>query len=162
MRRERRGRPAAPLTCVLARRPLAPGLALCRIRVELLEGPSFRVVGMPTRSSPGARFVFVVCTLNVGRAHRSVSLGVGGDSPDARLLMCAARSYAHSSQKGSVLSGVVVELDHPSPNFSKQGFGKSSRALDLYVCMILWQNFGQPAQNSGIHGSTRLPHFDLP
>ena len=49
--------------------------------------------------SPGVRFVSVKCTLNFGRAHRSVSLGVSGESPDARLLMCAARSYAHSSQR---------------------------------------------------------------
>ena len=54
----------------------------------------------------------------------------------------------------------VVLLTHPLP---EQGFGKSSRAHEI-VCLhdLDGKNFGQTTQNSRIHGSTRLPHFDVP
>ena len=45
-----------------------------------------------------------------------------GFSPNARLVLCAARSDAHS-RKGTVLSGVATVLDLPPLIFCRYEFG---------------------------------------
>ena len=62
-------------------------------------------------------FVVVVCALSLEKLIVSRGWVSAGSSPDARLVLCAARSNAHSSQEAQFLSGVVVELDHPSQIF---------------------------------------------
>ena len=42
-------------------------------------GPSFRGVGYRRGVRLASDFVFVVCALSLGNAHRSVRLGVGGE-----------------------------------------------------------------------------------